>query len=114
MAGMKVVVTRCDYNGNIDLDDLRENVEKYSDRLSALMVTYPSTHGVYEEDIKEICELIHQHGGLVYLDGANLNAQIGWTSPALVGADVCHLNRSEEHTSELQSRGHLVCRLLLE
>lgn len=92
MAGMKVVVTRCDDNGNIDLDDLRENVEKYSDRLSALMVTYPSTHGVYEEDIKEICELIHQHGGLVYLDGANLNAQIGWTSPALVGADVCHLN----------------------
>ena len=92
MAGMDVVVTSCDENGNIDLDDLRKNVEKYSDRLAALMVTYPSTHGVFEEDIKEICELIHQHGGLVYMDGANMNAQIGWTSPAAIGADVCHLN----------------------
>ncbi|TVR18382.1 MAG: glycine dehydrogenase (aminomethyl-transferring) [Balneolaceae bacterium] len=92
MAGMEVVVTKCDDNGNIDLDDLRQTVEKYSDRLAALMVTYPSTHGVFEEDIKEICELIHQHGGLVYMDGANMNAQIGWTSPAAIGADVCHLN----------------------
>lgn len=92
MAGMRVVVTKCDKNGNIDLDDLRANVEKHSDRLAALMVTYPSTHGVFEEDIKEICEMIHQHGGLVYMDGANMNAQIGWTSPAFVGADVCHLN----------------------
>lgn len=92
MAGMEVVVTKCDDNGNIDLDELRVTVEKYSDRLSALMVTYPSTHGVFEEDIKEICELIHKHGGLVYMDGANMNAQIGWTSPAAIGADVCHLN----------------------
>jgi len=92
MAGMEVVVTKCDENGNIDLDDLREKVEKYSDRLSSLMVTYPSTHGVFEEDIREICQMIHEHGGLVYMDGANMNAQIGWTSPAQIGADVCHLN----------------------
>jgi glycine dehydrogenase len=92
MAGMEVVVTKCDEKGNIDLDDLREKAEKYSDRLSALMVTYPSTHGVFEEDIREICEIIHNHGGLVYMDGANMNAQIGWTSPAAIGADVCHLN----------------------
>ena len=92
MAGMEVVVTKCDEKGNIDLDDLREKAEKYSDRLSALMVTYPSTHGVFEEDIREICEIIHNQGGLVYMDGANMNAQIGWTSPAAIGADVCHLN----------------------
>lgn len=92
MAGMDVVVTKCDDHGNIDLDDLREKVKKYSDRLSSLMVTYPSTHGVFEEDIREICELVHEHGGLVYMDGANMNAQIGWTSPAQIGADVCHLN----------------------
>ncbi len=92
MAGMEVVVTKCDEHGNIDLEDLREKTEEYGDRLSALMVTYPSTHGVFEEDIKEICDLIHKHGGLVYLDGANMNAQIGWTSPAEIGADVCHLN----------------------
>ncbi len=92
MAGMNVVVTKCDEKGNIDLDDLREKAEKHSDQLAALMVTYPSTHGVFEEDIREICELIHTHGGLVYMDGANMNAQIGWTSPAEIGADVCHLN----------------------
>lgn len=92
MAGMDVVVTKCDEHGNIDLDDLREKAEKYSDRLAALMVTYPSTHGVFEQDIREICSLIHEHGGLVYMDGANMNAQIGWTSPAEIGADVCHLN----------------------
>lgn len=92
MAGMDVVITRCDDQGNIDLDDLREKVEKHSENLSALMVTYPSTHGVFEEDIREICELIHQHGGLVYMDGANMNAQVGLTSPAKIGADVCHLN----------------------
>lgn len=92
MAGTKVVVTKCDENGNIDLDDLREKVEKYSDRLSSLMVTYPSTHGVFEEDIRAICDLIHKHGGLVYMDGANMNAQVGLTSPAKIGADVCHLN----------------------
>ncbi len=92
MAGTKVVVTKCDENGNIDLNDLQEKVEKYSDRLSSLMVTYPSTHGVFEEDIREICDLIHEHGGLVYMDGANMNAQVGLTSPAQIGADVCHLN----------------------
>ncbi len=92
MAGMDVVVTKCDEKGNIDLEDLKDKAEKYSDRLAALMVTYPSTHGVFEEDIREICEIIHTHGGLVYMDGANMNAQIGWTSPAVIGADVCHLN----------------------
>jgi glycine dehydrogenase len=98
MAGMDVVVTKCDENGNIDLEDLREKAEKYSDRLSALMVTYPSTHGVFEEDIKEICDVIHNHGGLVYMDGANMNAQVGYTSPAQIGADVCHLNLHKTFT----------------
>ncbi len=92
MAGMDVVVTECDEHGNIDLNDLREKVEANKERLAALMVTYPSTHGVFEEDIKEICEVIHDNGGLVYMDGANMNAQVGLTSPAEIGADVCHLN----------------------
>jgi len=92
MAGMDVVVTKCDEHGNIDLDDLREKAEEHKDDLAALMVTYPSTHGVFEEDIKEICQVIHDHGGLVYMDGANMNAQVGVTSPAEIGADVCHLN----------------------
>lgn len=92
MAGTDVVITKCDEMGNIDLDDLREKVEKYKDRLSSLMVTYPSTHGVFEEDIREICEVIHKNGGLVYMDGANMNAQLGLTSPAEIGVDVCHLN----------------------
>jgi glycine dehydrogenase len=92
MAGMEVVVTKCDEHGNIDLDDLREKVEANKENLAALMVTYPSTHGVFEEDIKAICSLIHDNGGLVYLDGANMNAQVGLTSPAEIGADVCHLN----------------------
>ena len=92
MAGFKVVVTKCDTAGNIDVEDLRMNAEKYKDRLAGLMVTYPSTHGVFEESIREICELIHTHGGLVYMDGANMNAQVGLTSPGNIGADVCHLN----------------------
>lgn len=92
MAGMKVVVTRCDENGNIDPDDLLQKAEEYRDRLSALMVTYPSTHGVFEDGIREICGMIHEFGGLVYLDGANMNAQVGLTSPGQIGADVCHLN----------------------
>jgi len=92
MAGMEVVVTKCDEQGNIDPDDLREKAEKHKDNLAALMVTYPSTHGVFEEDIREICQIVHNHGGLVYMDGANMNAQVGLTSPALIGADVCHLN----------------------
>ncbi|MFH5883754.1 aminomethyl-transferring glycine dehydrogenase [Halalkalibaculum sp. DA3122] len=92
MAGMEVVVTQCDEHGNIDLEDLAGKVEANKEKLAALMVTYPSTHGVFEEDIRKICALIHEHGGLVYLDGANMNAQVGLTSPAEIGADVCHLN----------------------
>lgn len=92
MAGMKVVVINCASNGNIDFDDLVKKVEIYKDTLSSLMVTYPSTHGVFEDNIVEVCELIHKNGGLVYMDGANLNAQVGLTTPKEIGADVCHLN----------------------
>ncbi len=92
MAGMKVVVTKCDEQGNIDIDDLKAKAEKHSAELAALMVTYPSTHGVYETAIKEITSIIHAHGGQVYMDGANMNAQVGLTNPGNIGADVCHLN----------------------
>ncbi|MFT6698749.1 MAG: glycine dehydrogenase [Porticoccaceae bacterium] len=92
MAGMKVIVTKTAENGNIDIDDLREKVEIHSDHLAALMVTYPSTHGVFESEIQEITKIIHDHGGQVYMDGANMNAQVGLTNPATIGADVCHLN----------------------
>lgn len=92
MAGMKIVVVKCDDNGNIDVADLKSRAEQYKDELSCLMVTYPSTHGVFEESIVDICEIIHQNGGQVYMDGANMNAQVGLTSPANIGADVCHLN----------------------
>ncbi len=92
MAGMKVVVTKTDENGNIDVKDVLEKVEKYKDNLAALMVTYPSTHGVFESSIKEITKIIHDNGGQVYMDGANMNAQVGLTNPATIGADVCHLN----------------------
>ncbi len=92
MMGMKVVIVRCDDAGNIDLEDLKEKAIEHSDNLAALMVTYPSTHGVFETAIQEICDLIHEHGGMVYMDGANMNAQVGLTSPARIGADVCHLN----------------------
>jgi glycine dehydrogenase len=92
MAGLRVVVIACDSNGNVDLTDLRAKAEQYRDVLAALMVTYPSTHGVFEEEIREICAIVHEHGGLVYMDGANMNAQVGLTSPASIGADVCHLN----------------------
>ncbi|MCB9277103.1 MAG: aminomethyl-transferring glycine dehydrogenase [Lewinellaceae bacterium] len=92
MAGMEVVVVKCDEKGNIDLADLRAKTEQHSDKLSCLMVTYPSTHGVFETAIKEVCGLIHQHGGKVYMDGANMNAQVGLTSPGIIHADVCHLN----------------------
>jgi glycine dehydrogenase len=92
MAGMEVVVTKSDAEGKVDVADLKEKAEQYKDRLAALMVTYPSTHGVFEEAITEICETIHKNGGLVYMDGANMNAQVGLTSPANIGADVCHLN----------------------
>lgn len=92
MCGMEVVVVACDERGNVDLDDLKAKAEQYRERLAALMITYPSTHGVFETAIKDICDLIHHHGGLVYMDGANMNAQVGLTSPGIIGADVCHLN----------------------
>ncbi len=92
MAGMEVIDVRFDERGNIDVEDLREKAQKHKDNLSCIMVTYPSTHGVFESSIKEVCEIIHQNGGQVYMDGANMNAQVGLTSPGLIGADVCHLN----------------------
>jgi glycine dehydrogenase len=92
MAGMKVVVVDCDKDGNVDLEDLTKKAELHSKSLAALMVTYPSTHGVFEEHIKEICEVIHQHGGQVYMDGANLNALVGLAKPGKFGPDVCHMN----------------------
>src|SRR5690554_5258779 len=92
MAGMKVVVIKSTENGNIDVDDLREKAVEHKDNLSAIMITYPSTHGVYESAIKEITQIVHDHGGQVYMDGANMNAQVGLTHPGIIGADVCHLN----------------------
>lgn len=92
MAGMKVIVVNSDANGNIDVSDLKKKAEIHKNDLAALMVTYPSTHGIYEETIQEICSIVHDNGGQVYMDGANMNAQVGLTSPAIIGADVCHLN----------------------
>jgi glycine dehydrogenase len=92
MVGMKVIGVKCDEDGNIDVTDLAARTEEHRDNLAALMVTYPSTHGVFEETIRSICEIIHEAGGQVYMDGANMNAQVGLTSPGLIGADVCHLN----------------------
>jgi len=92
MAGMKVVVVGCDKHGNIDMEDLRAKAEAHSENLGALMITYPSTHGVFESSVLEVTQLIHKHGGQVYMDGANMNAQVGLTSPGMIGADVCHLN----------------------
>jgi glycine dehydrogenase len=92
MAGMRVVVVASATEGDIDVDDLRKKADEHRDRLAALMVTYPSTHGVFEEGIQDVCEIVHRHGGQVYMDGANMNAQVGLTSPAAIGADVCHLN----------------------
>ena len=92
MAGMKVVVVNCDENGNVDLVDLANKAEEYSETLSAIMITYPSTHGVYEEAVSDICDIVHEHGGQVYLDGANLNALVGIAQPGKFGADVSHLN----------------------
>ncbi|WP_333681372.1 aminomethyl-transferring glycine dehydrogenase [Dyella sp.] len=92
MCGMTVVVTKCDSNGNVDVEDIRAKAEKYSDRLAALMITYPSTHGVFEEDVVRICEIVHQHGGQVYTDGANMNALVGLAKPGKWGSDVSHLN----------------------
>jgi glycine dehydrogenase len=92
IAGLRVVAVRCDEQGNVDVEDLRERCREHGDRLAALMITYPSTHGVYEARVAEICRVVHEAGGQVYLDGANLNAQVGLTSPGAIGADVCHLN----------------------
>jgi len=92
MASMKVVVVECDKQGNVDMDDLRAKAEEHADALSCIMITYPSTHGVYEETIKEVCDVVHQFGGQVYMDGANMNAQVGLTSPGSIGSDVSHLN----------------------
>lgn len=92
MAGMKVVIVQCNENGDIDVDDLRNRATEFKDTLAAIMVTYPSTHGVYEERIKEVCKIVHENGGQVFMDGANMNAQVGLTNPAIIGADICHLN----------------------
>ena len=92
MAGMQVIVVKSDDDGHIDMEDLKAKAGQYKDSLAGLMVTYPSTHGVFEESIKEICQIVHDNGGLVYMDGANMNAQVGLTSPGFIGADVCHLN----------------------
>ena len=92
MCGMKVVVVNCDEEGNVDLIDLKDKVNKYSKDLAALMVTYPSTHGVFEEKISEICDYVHKAGGQVYMDGANLNALVGIAKPGNFGPDVCHIN----------------------
>ena len=92
MVGMKVVGIGCDEFGNIDIDDLKSKTKEYSSKLAAIMVTYPSTHGVFEETIKEVCDIVHSHGGQVYMDGANMNAMVGLCKPREIGADVCHLN----------------------
>ena len=92
MAGMEVVVVKCDDEGNIEIKDLELKIESNKNNLSCIMITYPSTHGIFEENIQKVTSLVHNAGGLVYLDGANMNAQVGITCPALVGADVCHIN----------------------
>ncbi len=92
MAGMDVVVVRCNDSGNVDIDDLRAKASEHAERLAAIMLTYPSTHGVFEEEVRAICDIVHRHGGQVYLDGANLNAQVGLARPADYGADVGHIN----------------------
>jgi glycine dehydrogenase len=92
MAGMQVVVTKTDPSGNVDLDDLTEKATLHRDSLAAIMITYPSTHGVFEEHIREVIDIVHRNGGQVYMDGANMNAQVGYTNPGFIGADVCHLN----------------------
>ena len=92
MAGFKVMVVKCDEQGNIDQEDLKRYCSQYKNNLAALMVTYPSTHGIFESHIREVCKIVKDTGARIYLDGANMNAQIGLTQPALIGADVCHLN----------------------
>ena len=92
MCGLQVVTVKCDEKGNLDMADLKAKAEKNKDSLAAIMITYPSTYGVFEDHVKEVCQLIHDNGGQVYMDGANLNAQMGLCTPAEIGADVCHLN----------------------
>src|SRR3990172_6763177 len=92
MAGMKVVPVACDDRGNIDLTDLEAKAREHRDKLAALMITYPSTHGVFEEGVRRVCRIVHDHGGQVFMDGANMNAQVGLCRPGDIGADVCHLN----------------------
>ncbi len=99
MAGMEIIVIKTDEHGNIDYDDLKQKAQQYKDRLAGFMVTYPSTHGVFESKIKQMCDIIHSFGGLVYMDGANMNAQIGYTNPAEIGADLCHLNLHKTFSS---------------
>src|SRR5262249_19255336 len=88
----KVVAVACDDKGNVEIEDLKAKAAEHANDLSCLMITYPSTHGVFEEGVKEICQIVHQHGGQGYMDGANMNAQVGLSSPGFIGADVCHLN----------------------
>ncbi len=92
VAGLRVVTVACDSNGNIEVEDLKQKAAEHASDLACLMITYPSTHGVFEERVREICQIVHEHGGQVYMDGANMNAQVGLTSPGFIGADVCHLN----------------------
>lgn len=92
MAGMKIVTVGCDANGNIDVEDLKAKAQEHSSELACMMITYPSTHGVFESRIREIVDAVHDAGGQVYMDGANMNAQVGLTNPGYIGADVCHLN----------------------
>ena len=97
--GYKTVTVKCDENGNIDLEDFRAKAEENKERLAASMITYPSTHGIFEVDIKEMCDIVHACGGQLYMDGANMNAQVGLTNPGTIGADVCHLNLHKTFSS---------------
>jgi hypothetical protein len=111
MAGMEVVVVACDERGNVDLADLQAKAEKHSANLAAVMVTYPSTHGVFEEGIQQLCEIVHQHGGQVYVDGANMNALVGVAAPGKFGGDVSHLNL-HKHSVFRMAAADLVLALL--
>src|SRR3546814_12263354 len=105
MCGMTVVVTRCDANGNVDVEDIRARAAKHADRLAAIMITYPSTHGVFEEDVVEICEIVHEHGGQVYTDGDNMNALVGVAGPGKRGSDASLLDLHTPFSIPLGGRG---------
>jgi len=111
MAGMKVIPVRCDVKGNLDMVDLKKKAVENKEHLGAIMVTYPSTFGVFEEGIREVCEIVHENGGQVYMDGANMNAQIGLCSPGDLGADVCHLNLHKTYVLLLGF--YLTCRFCI-